>query len=70
MFTFYLNAIRPPNANPSEKKICVPASSHTTGSNRISQRGVNKYDTPSIAPARENIIIISIALVYTKCISH
>ena len=29
-------AIKPPNANPKEKKICVPASSHTTGSANFS----------------------------------
>ena len=29
-------AIKPPNANPKEKKICVPASSHTTGSTNFS----------------------------------
>ena len=29
-------AIKPPNANPNEKKICVPASSHTTGSANFS----------------------------------
>uniref|UniRef100_A0A182JDG8 Uncharacterized protein n=1 Tax=Anopheles atroparvus TaxID=41427 RepID=A0A182JDG8_ANOAO len=47
-----LNAIRPPKASPREKKICVPASSHTTGSRMDSQRGVNRCAMPSNAPAK------------------
>lgn len=52
MFFVYLKAINPPNANPNEKNIWVPASNHTTGSKRESQRGVNKCLTPSEAPAK------------------
>uniref|UniRef100_A0A1A9ULJ1 Uncharacterized protein n=1 Tax=Glossina austeni TaxID=7395 RepID=A0A1A9ULJ1_GLOAU len=47
-----LNAIKPPKAKPNEKKICVPASSQTTGSSKVSQRGVNKCATPSAAPMK------------------
>lgn len=43
----------PPNPNPSEKKICVPASNQTTGSSSNSQRGVNKWAIPSEAPKIE-----------------
>uniref|UniRef100_A0A8W7PS26 C2H2-type domain-containing protein n=1 Tax=Anopheles coluzzii TaxID=1518534 RepID=A0A8W7PS26_ANOCL len=45
-----LKAISPPNASPSEKKICVPASNQTTGSRIDSHRGVNRCAMPSDAP--------------------